>query len=131
MGLEGEDNSQSELQSPVSRLAQISDTQLLPLIEATVDIIRPREWYYGLMDYGAELAKRVPNPNRASKHYSRQSQFEGSLRQLRGRVLRQLLRGSKSASELKIDDPRLAEVLNALVREGFLTLGDGTFSIAR
>jgi A/G-specific adenine glycosylase len=98
----------------------ISDAELRPLIEAALDREHPREWYWALMDYGADLAKRVPNPNRRSKHYAVQSKFEGSLRQLRGEVLRQLLAGPKAAQELEIADGRLPKVLADLEREGFI-----------
>jgi A/G-specific adenine glycosylase len=107
---------------------EVSDAQLRPLIEAALDREHPREWYYALMDYGAMLAKTVPNPNRRSKHYARQSQFEGSLRQLRGEVLRQLLTGPKSKLELTIEDKRLDSVLDGLMKEGFIEqLLDGQY----
>lgn len=93
----------------------ITDKQLLPLIEQALDREHPREWYYALMDYGSYLAKQVPNPNRRSRHYSVQSKFEGSLRQLRGEVLRRLL----EERELP-QDGRLQGVLDQLVKEGFI-----------
>jgi A/G-specific adenine glycosylase len=107
----------------------IADAQLRPLVEATLDQEHPREWYWALMDYGSDLAKRVPNPNRRSKHYARQSQFEGSLRQVRGEVLRQLLAGPKSASEMDITDNRLAEVLSRLQAEGFIMENRGVYQV--
>lgn len=68
----------------------VSDADLLDLIAQTVYKKDPRIWYYALMDYGAELKKKVKNPNRKSAHYTKQSKFEGSLRQARGAILRQL-----------------------------------------
>ena len=124
-GYQGGDDTVRAGQSP----EVISDNMLLPLIEATVDRQRPREWYYGLMDYGADLAKRVPNPNRRSKHYSVQSTFEGSVRQLQGEVLRQVMKGPITVTELGIKDARLSGVLDALVREGFLICLDKTYSV--
>jgi A/G-specific adenine glycosylase len=109
----------------------ISDRMLLPLIELALDRRRPREWYYALMDYGADLVKRVPNPNRRSKHHVVQSKFEGSVRQLRGELLRQVIVGSRTLAQVSTDDPRASAVLDALVREGFLICSDGTFSIAK
>lgn len=69
----------------------VSDKQLMPFIEKSLDQENPRDWYYALMDYGSYLVKTVPNPNRKSRHYARQSTFEGSHRQLRGKVLRYFL----------------------------------------
>jgi len=67
--------------------AKVPDSELLPLIEATVDHANPREWYYALMDYGVELKKGGKNPNVRSKHHTVQSKFEGSDRQIRGRII--------------------------------------------
>ena len=109
----------------------VADSELRPLIEGAMDRENPREWYYALMDYGADLAKRVPNPNRRSKHYAMQSKFEGSLRQLRGEVLRQLLDGAKLRGEFVVTDERLDGVLADLVKEGFIICGeDGRYGLA-
>lgn len=98
----------------------VSDAELLPLVEAAVDRESPREWYWALMDYGSWLARQVVNPNRRSKHYAVQSRLEGSVRQLRGEVLRRLLAG-----EGLPEDERLEGVLEALVREGFVVAESG------
>jgi A/G-specific adenine glycosylase len=67
---------------------EISDKQLLPLIEQTVDQINGRDWYYALMDYGVHLKQKLPRINAASKHYTRQSKFIGSKRQIRGQIIK-------------------------------------------
>ena len=46
-----------------------------------------REWFWALMDYGTHLKATLPNPSRRSRHHVRQGRFEGSNRQLRGRLL--------------------------------------------
>jgi len=70
----------------------VPDRCILPLVERTLDRARPRQWYYALMDYGVMLKKVLPSaepdPNRRSAHYARQARFEGSDRQIRGRILR-------------------------------------------
>lgn len=80
---------------------KVSDSQLMPLIQATVYHQDPRRWYYALMDYGAQLKKSTANPNRRSRHYSRQSRFEGSLRQARGAIVRSLSRGGNTPLSLE------------------------------
>ena len=80
---------------------KVSDSQLMPLIQATVYHQNPRRWYYALMDYGARLKKSTANPNRRSRHYSRQSRFEGSLRQARGAIVRSLSRGGNTPLSLE------------------------------
>jgi len=103
----------------------VPDRRLMPLVEKALDRENPREWYYALMDYGTKLAKEDGNPNRRSAHYKRQSTFEGSLRQLRGKVLAALIE-SGSLTALQIEraiggpDRRLGEAILLLEREGFL-----------
>lgn len=82
----------------------------------------PREFYWALMDYGSYLKKTAGNAARASKYYSKQSAFAGSLRQLRGQVIRVLTDGPLTEKNLQdqIDDERLGDVLDALVREGLI-----------
>ena len=68
----------------------VSDALLLPIIKATLDQTDPRSWYYALMDYGSHLKQTVGNKNTQSKHYTKQSKFEGSDRQIRGAIIRAL-----------------------------------------
>jgi len=81
-------------------LKDITDKQLYPLIEKELDHKNPREWYYALMDYGTFLSKTIENPNRKSRHYTKQSQFEGSIRQIRGKILKHLLSVGKISEAL-------------------------------
>ena len=78
----------------------ISDKQLLPLIADAAEGQDPRTWHWALMDYGSHLKKLHKNPSRASAHYTKQSKFEGSLRQVRGAILRELHTGALSESSL-------------------------------
>ncbi len=80
----------------------ISDKELLPLIEETQDASQPRIWYYALMDYGAWMGKQGANANTRSKHYSKQSKFEGSHRQLRGKLLRLILTEQLLTTDLSV-----------------------------
>lgn len=73
----------------------IDDLEVRPLVEKTIDIENPKEWYWALMDYGTILATQIENPNRKSKHYGKQSRFEGSVRKVRGEILRQLLKNKQ------------------------------------
>lgn len=67
---------------------EISDKELILYIKATLDTKNPRDWYYALMDYGVFLKKLLPRINSASKHYAKQSTFNGSKRQIRGHIIR-------------------------------------------
>jgi A/G-specific adenine glycosylase len=104
----------------------VPDADLLPIIERSLDRTNPREWYYALMDYGAHLAKTVPNPNRRSKHYTVQSKFEGSDRQIRGTIVRLLLEFPVLTAQDVVNrfpgEPpeRITSILEQLTKEGFL-----------
>jgi A/G-specific adenine glycosylase len=111
---------------------KVPDALLVPLVEKTLDRERPREWYYALMDYGSALSKGREDANRRSSRYRRQPQFEGSLRQLRGRILLAITtRGRASFDEIERElgaDPRTRPALKQLEGEGFLRLRAGRYS---
>ncbi len=73
--------------------ADVRDSRILPLVEATLDRDNPRVWYWALMDYGTMLKETTANPGRRSAHYSRQSPFPGSDREIRGAILETAGRG--------------------------------------
>lgn len=109
---------------------KIDDKILLPLIAQTVDTENPREWYYALMDFGADLKAKLPNPSRNSRHYAKQSKFQGSFRQARGAVLRQLsLKKSATLADIAaaehIEMERLTAACEKLVLEKLITRSGG------
>lgn len=95
----------------------VSDVDILPLIEATIDRRNPREWYYALMDYGSILPKQIANPNRRSKAYHRQSPFAGSRRQMRGAILRACSTGPISLRRLRSKFSKGPHDVHAIIRE--------------
>lgn len=116
----------------------ISDKDIEPLVDLTCSEDDPRGWYYALLDYGAHLKRTLPNPSRRSKHYTKQSKFEGSRRQKRAEVVRIVLASEEEgitfgdvAHELDAFEikhkrnpaaPDLLEsILADLVEEGFFT----------
>jgi A/G-specific adenine glycosylase len=105
----------------------VPDARLLRLAEITLDRRDPRNWYYALMDYGSDLKKHSPGIGRGSRAHKRQPRFEGSRRQLRSWVLKELLTApGATAAQLEARetrpraDARVADVLVELEREGFL-----------
>jgi A/G-specific adenine glycosylase len=78
----------------------VDDKELLPIIERTLDRDEPRAWYSALMDYGTFLKKQGLGRLDASKHYKKQSKFEGSVRQMRGAILRALADSPMGHDEL-------------------------------
>lgn len=110
----------------------VTDKQLLPLVTDTIDIENPREWFWALMDYGTHLKATVGNLSRQSKHYTKQSKFQGSKRQIRGQVLKVLLEKPMGIRVLKqtISDERLPAVLHDLEQEGLITKTRSTYHLS-
>ncbi|MDD3071522.1 HhH-GPD family protein [Methanoculleus horonobensis] len=111
----------------------VRDDEILPLVERTLYRENPREWYSAMMDYGTVLKKRTANPNRRSASYSRQSRFEGSDRQIRGRILALVLEeGTVTEREVILrlcEEPgRVKRILGDLAREGFVAESEGTYT---
>lgn len=114
---------------------RVTDKEIIPLVEATLDRSHPRDWYYALMDHGTYLGNIAANPNRKSAHYSRQSRFEGSDRQVRGKIIRLLIDNTGAA----LDDitratgctgERLKPILDALAKDGLVAYDSGLYRIA-
>ena len=117
------------------RKNNVRDTEILPLVEKTLDTSNPRKWYFALMDYGVMLKKDHQNPNRRSAHYQRQAPFEGSDRQIRGMILRALTTESPISQReiirrLGMDPERVKNNLIQLQKEGFLKKKRNRFTIA-
>lgn len=104
----------------------VHDCEILSLVEKTLNHKDPREWYSALMDYGAMLGVTAKaNPNRRSAHYTKQSKFIGSDREIRGNILRLVLARKEMSMEnlgKAIPRPRkrIVKIVNVLSREGFL-----------
>ena len=103
----------------------VSDAEMLPLVEKTLDTTQARRWYYALMDYGVALKKKYRNPSRRSLHYRKQSPFDGSNRQIRGMILKILTAQRQSSEEalvraLKKPAVQVKRNLSALKKEGFI-----------
>jgi A/G-specific adenine glycosylase len=112
----------------------IRDAHIIPLVAQTLDHKDPRLWYHALMDYGAVLKKRYGNPNTKSALYQRQGRFEGSNRQIRGAILKALLRDERiSECDLSRNARFTAEAvrrnLEQLQKEGIITKKGGSFFI--
>ena len=117
-----------------SGASEVKDTDILPLVEQTVDQTDPRSWYYALMDYGVMLKKKHKNPSRKSAHYVVQSRFEGSDRQVRGLILKLLLTRQIMAEDeffacIERDSKRISMILEALCKEGFILEDKGFYRL--
>lgn len=101
----------------------VTDGELRALVEETVDHEHPREWYWALMDYGAFLKRQGAGRISQSKHYKKQAPLKGSLREVRGMIVRLLGESDMTrhdlAGALPADD-RAEVALQALLAEGII-----------
>jgi A/G-specific adenine glycosylase len=104
---------------------QVSDKTLLPLIEATLDRENPRQWYWALMDYGSYLKTQGVRIHRNSAQYKKQTTFKGSLREVRGGIMKIITTRSATALQLQkltgFEMPRIEAAIQALLKEGIIT----------
>lgn len=113
---------------------KVDDREILPIAREALPPKRSREWYNAIMDLGAVLKKSGPNPNLRSRHYSKQSAFEGSDRKIRGSILKLLLAKKHLEQKTIMDnfseDPtRIVRILNDLESEGFISRSGKEISI--
>ncbi len=112
----------------------VTDKELFPLVEQTLDKNNSRHWYYALMDYGVMLKKKFKNPSRKSAHHTQQSKFEGSERQIRGMILRALtahkaLNFDMLCALIDREPHRIERNLQDLCTEGFVQKQNTIFYI--
>jgi A/G-specific adenine glycosylase len=106
---------------------KVSDAELRPVIEATIDHEHPREFYWALMDYGTWLKKQGAGRINQSSHYKKQSPLKGSVREVRGGIIRHLSTGDISLADLQAyypGDVRFEPAFNGLLADGLITQTD-------
>jgi len=116
----------SSIRSYRTGLRKVADRDIFPIAARTAEGQMPREWYWALMDYGAHLKRLGVRNNHKSVHYIKQPKFEGSLRQLRGAILRTLTRGQM----IEIRSQSLSKALEGLVKDGLIRKYNGRWKIA-
>lgn len=113
------------------RRMSVPDAVIAELVAHTLDRRNPRVWYWGLMDYGSYLKAQHVNPSRRSAHFRTQSPFATSNRRVRGLILKQLAKRSRTAAALHAHEwcapEQLAHALQALVREGLIHQQDRSY----
>lgn len=112
---------------------QVSDKEIATILAHCLEknhSMSSRDFYWALMDYGTYL-KQTTKLNNRSKHYIKQSKFAGSLRQLRGQILRQLTTNEMTVQQLRtsIDDDRLGQALESLQTDKLITCSKGYWQL--
>lgn len=112
----------------------VADSDIVRLVERTLDKEHPREWFAALMDYGAYLKRTEGNLSRLSKHYAKQPAFAGSSRYIRGRILKLLTEDACTEAQLlerliDVDTDRVQVQLTKLVAEGLIQKKQQRYSL--
>lgn len=113
----------------------VSDSEIVPWIEKTLDREHPRIWYYALMDYGVFLKKKRPDLLYKSRNYVKQPPFRGSQREMRGLILRYLssnnpLSAREIAESIQKDEKKVARILEDLTNERLLSRSKDRYQLS-
>lgn len=101
----------------------VDDKEIISLLEATIDTRRPREFYQHLMDYGTWLKSHGVRNVSQSRHYKKQSPLKGSIREVRGQIIKALSGGQLTLGELHQvvqGDERFDAAIESLQRDGLI-----------
>jgi len=109
---------------------RISDGEIEKILGKVLPKGKAREWYSALMDYGSHLKRSGVRVNAQSTQYAKQSQFEGSLRQVRGAILRALTAGTSLTNMKKKYPDRFAPALAALAHDELIKKNGRSWRIA-
>jgi A/G-specific adenine glycosylase len=115
---------------------KVSDAEIIEILAKALPKGESRKWYAALMDYGAHLKRSGVRINAKSKGYTKQKAFKGSAREVRGAILKALIRGKRTRAAIEgiMGDDRKEEVRTQLARlagEGLLTIHGTRISLPR
>jgi len=101
---------------------EVSDKEILEMLEKTLPKKDYRDWYYALMDYGSFLKKEKKIDNKKHSGYKKQKPFKGSIRFVRGGILKRVLVGKVSKKDMYTFFPtytveQVNQALSGLVSE--------------
>lgn len=108
----------------------VSDKEILEVVEKTLDRKNPREWYWALMDYGAHLKASGVQINKKSKHYTKQSVFKGSDREVRGAIIRALTQKKSVQTVFPERKEQVQKQIKNLLKEGFIQKSGRGYKLA-
>jgi A/G-specific adenine glycosylase len=93
----------------------------------------PKAFYWALMDYGSWLKKQGIKPVR-SRHYKKQSPLKGSVREVRGQIIKLLSVHDMNDRQLRnaiVADHRFEPALQGLLNDGLVTLTVDRFHLTK
>ena len=101
----------------------VDDREIIKLLEATIDRENPRRFYQNLMDYGSWLKAQGVRNIAQSRYYKKQSPLKGSVREVRGQIVKALTKGQLDLPTLQRTvraDTRFPAALDSLVLDGLV-----------
>lgn len=98
----------------------VDDKEIIEKLTSTIDRKNPRRFYQNLMDYGAWLKNNGVRNNAHSKHHKKQSPLAGSVRELRGEIIRHLTDEKSILPSTIRQDARFVKARAGLMRDGLI-----------
>lgn len=112
----------------------VDDKEVVQIVASTIDTEHPREWYWAMMDYGSWLKRQGRGRLQASKQYKKQSVLKGSVREVRGQIVKALADKDCTEKDLRriLDaDARFAPALTGLVKDGLVAKTDNYLHLTK
>lgn len=112
----------------------VSDTEIMDKLHSTLDSTHPREFYWALMDYGNWLKRQGAVKNSRSMHYRKQSALKGSVREVRGAIVRELTKSDLLLADLQEKvglDKRFDPAIQGLIRDGLVSRRSDKFHLTK
>lgn len=112
----------------IQKKKRVTDKEISALVshllqDALMRSVSPKTFYSAMMDYGAHLKAQGVRTNTQSRHYTKQSKFDGSIRQARGMLLHLFINTRKGISRKSmraLPAKRINEGLKGLLKEGIV-----------
>ena len=103
-----------------------SDQDLLEIAKKLLPRGKSRDWHNALMDFGALVKTSTKT---GIKPRSKQSKFEGSTRQFRGRIVKYLTKNKTADKDVLIKEcetpkNKIEKILSSLVKDGLIALNE-------
>ncbi len=112
----------------------VDDKEILEKLTETIDHEHPREFYWSLMDYGSWLKANGVRNSSSSKHYKKQPPLKGSVREVRGHIVRALANDetlSYTSIEKLFGAGRTKEAFEGLLRDCIITKKGASYHLTK
>ena len=112
----------------------VDDKEIIELLEDTIDRKQSRQFYQNLMDYGSWLKAQGVRNISQSRHYKKQSPLKGSVREVRGQIIKALSAGSMNSDALRSvigADERFDAALAGLLHDKLVSDAAGLLQLGK